>query len=285
MADFEYHAAQAKPGKKAAGRSKTQLIGAVSTVVLGLGFAVWAVQLVLRDTTEIPVIQAIQEPMRVEPTDPGGQTMAHQGLAVNEIRAGGTAAAAANQVVLAPEPVVLDESNRQAAPLPATPTNNLVAAPEPLQTASLSTSNLAESPVLQNVVPASVGGVIRSARPLQRPARVRQASASRPATAATQSTTFTSGLDVQVSDIPSGTRLVQLGAFDDPETARREWDRLYGTFGEYMQGKKRLVMKATSAGRDFYRLRVVGFNGPNETRQFCSVFLARNTACIPVVSR
>jgi hypothetical protein len=82
-----------------------------------------------------------------------------------------------------------------------------------------------------------------------------------------------------------GSRLVQLGAFDSEDQALSEWDRLYGSFGDYLEGKQRLIQKATSGGRDFYRLRVVGFDDGSDAQRFCSAFLARKSACIPVTAK
>ena len=87
------------------------------------------------------------------------------------------------------------------------------------------------------------------------------------------------------SNLPVGTRLVQLGALDSPETARKQWDRLAAKFGDYMQGKDRVIMKATSGGRSFYRLRAVGFTDLSDARRFCSALVAEGADCIPVVTR
>ncbi len=39
-----------------------------------------------------------------------------------------------------------------------------------------------------------------------------------------------------------------------------EWDRLEGRFGDYLDGKDRVIQKAKSGGRTFYRLRAMGFD-------------------------
>ena len=91
--------------------------------------------------------------------------------------------------------------------------------------------------------------------------------------------------DVDPSTIPAGTRLVQLGAFDSAEVAKTEWSRLQGRFADYLQGKSRVVQKAQSGGRTFYRLRAMGFEDLSAARQFCSALLAEKADCIPVVTR
>jgi len=91
--------------------------------------------------------------------------------------------------------------------------------------------------------------------------------------------------DVDAATIAPGTRLAQLGAYDSAEIAQKEWDRLYGRFGEYMEGKSRVIQKAQSGGRTFYRLRAMGFEDLSDARRFCSALLAEKAACIPVKVR
>ena len=90
-------------------------------------------------------------------------------------------------------------------------------------------------------------------------------------------------LDLDPATIPAGTRLVQLGAFDSPDVARREWDRLDVRFGDFLEGKQRVIQEATKAGRTFYRLRAHGFTDIDDARRFCSALVAQNAACIPVL--
>ena len=85
--------------------------------------------------------------------------------------------------------------------------------------------------------------------------------------------------------LPAGTRLVQLGAFDNEDQARGEWDRLAARFGDLMVGKSRVVQSAQSGGRTFYRLRAHGFDGEDDARRFCSALVAENAECIPVALR
>lgn len=89
--------------------------------------------------------------------------------------------------------------------------------------------------------------------------------------------------EIDPDAIPSGTRLAQLGAFDSAEVARAEWTRLEARFGDYLQDKSRVVQKAQSNGRTFYRLRAMGFVDLNDTRRFCSAFKAESVDCIPVL--
>ncbi|KZY02048.1 hypothetical protein A3721_20200 [Sulfitobacter sp. HI0023] len=91
--------------------------------------------------------------------------------------------------------------------------------------------------------------------------------------------------EVPADTIPKGTRLVQLGAFDSPEIAREQWDKLNRRFAVYLGSKDRVVQKATSGGRVFYRLRAMGFEDIADARRFCSALVSEKADCIPVVTR
>jgi hypothetical protein len=134
-----------------------------------------------------------------------------------------------------------------------------------------------EPPVAQAVLDAP--GLRLSVRPRPRPADI--SSLVQPASYTVPETRQ----EIDPSAIPSGTRLAQLGAFDSPEVARREWERLDSRFGSYLQDKSRVVQEAQSGGRTFYRLRVMGFVDLSDARRFCSALKAEGVDCIPVQVR
>ena len=109
MADIEYSDAVGGEYPPAGvGMSKViNGLGALISVSLVAGLAWWGYQLMVRDVTGVPVIRALEGPMRVAPDDPGGEAADYQGLAVNNIPAEGEAAPPADQVVLAPPPTSL----------------------------------------------------------------------------------------------------------------------------------------------------------------------------------
>jgi hypothetical protein len=92
-------------------------------------------------------------------------------------------------------------------------------------------------------------------------------------------------IDVDPATLPAGTRMAQLGAYESAEVARAEWDRIHAKFSDYLEGKQRVIQRAQSGGRTFYRLRAVGFDGLSDARRFCSALVAREADCIPVNSR
>jgi len=134
-------------------------------------------------------------------------------------------------------------------------------------------------------IPADIPGISRSPRPARRSsvdvASLMKLRNVQPVAA----TAPTASLDLDAESLTPGTRLVQLGAYDSADTARVEWDRIAARFATYMQGRQRVIQKTESGGRTFYRLRVAGFEGVSDSRRFCSVLLAENAACIPVIAR
>jgi len=135
------------------------------------------------------------------------------------------------------------------------------------------------------VIPASVAGVSRSPRPLVRPMKLDTTPAVASVELAAAQVSATPTPEVDPNTIAPGTRLAQLGAYESQEIAQKEWDRLYGRFTEYMDGKMRVIQKAESGGRTFYRLRAMGFDDLSDARRFCSALLAEKAACIPVKVR
>ena len=118
-------------------------------------------------------------------------------------------------------------------------------------------------------------------RPLVRPARFSPAPAS--GTAAVQPARGT--VDIDPKSLEVGTRLAQLGAYESAEVARSEWTRISAKFGEFFDDKARVVQRAESGGRIFYRLRAHGFEDLSDARRFCSALVAGNADCIPVTMR
>ncbi len=271
--------------------------GALLSVALIGGLTVWGYQLAMRDVSGVPVIRALEGPMRIQPDDPGGAQAAHQGLAVNSVAADGTAEAPADRLVLAPAPIDLNDDDLPRPSLAGSPdgTRLPVARPSEAEIASLA-DELADGVVPLSAaikpgtpaaagaaaIPASVAGVSRSPFPKPRP------SGDLAAEAVATSVALAGAAPAEEIDpgaIPAGTRLVQFGAFDSPEAARDEWAKLDTRFGDFLREKKRVVQEAVSGGKTFWRLRAMGFADINDARRFCSVLLAERQACIPVVTR
>lgn len=89
-------------------------LGAAVSVALVAGLGFWGYQLMVRDVTGVPVVRALEGPMRIAPDEPGGRDAEYQGLAVNNIAAQGETEAPANRLVLAPKPTAMTAEDQPA---------------------------------------------------------------------------------------------------------------------------------------------------------------------------
>lgn len=301
----------AKDAMKAAKVQRTvNLAGAVTSLALVVGLGVWGYKLAVRDVNGVPVIRALEGPMRIAPADPGGEIADNQGLAVNRVAAEGVAAPPPEKLVLAPRPVELAPEDTAGLGSEAMPELSEAAAPAAALTANADLA-LAAAPPTESANPTEVavdaalsealgeipgdvaeaddvtlteelaepvpeGAITTSPRPKLRPGARDVVAAPKAAVAVAAPN------EIDPATIPAGTRLVQFGTFDTAEEARAEWVRLSGQFGELMAEKSMVVQPAESGGRTFYRLRAHGFDGEDDARRFCSAFVSENAICIPV---
>ena len=313
MADISVEPGQAfadrsarMPGRAAA---LVQLAGGVVSLALLIGVAVWGTKMVIRDVSGVPVVRPLAEgPMRVAPENPGGAVTPHSGLSVNTIAADGAAAAPEDTLVLAPAGVDLAAEDLEVTPTAeagevrgtdvavpvaaAAPGEGPLSADEILELADRIAAEAGEAPLAPPgqaaaepaaaepaaapaIIPASVPGVSRSLRPVARSRIVPAAATTQEAPAA----------PTVVRDLPAGTKLVQLGAFESPDHAMAEWRRLTVRFRELLTTRDPVVQEAQSGGRTFYRLRTGGFADLADARRLCSALVAADAPCIPVVVR
>ncbi len=324
----------------------TNVAGAVASVALVIGVGIWGYKLMVRDVSGIPVVRAMEGEMRVRPDNPGGDLAQHQGLAVNQVAADGGAAAPADRLVLAPQPVELTEEDmpmddqavaivqqaiadqaRDAAsqtPVETVPAVDPARVAAAAETGSvedlvavlteglepLEQTGIAGGPevVVQAAATAPIDaalleapGVKTSIRPRLRPVRPVRAVQAEPAVATTAQASLAATRPQQrraqplaatpqpasfdPNNLPAGTRLVQLGAYDSIDIAQVEWAKFSARFADLMVGKKQIVQEASSGGRNFYRLRAMGFDDLSAARRFCSALVAEGADCIPVVTR
>lgn len=135
MAETDYAQGAAPVPERANISTLVNVAGAVMSLALMAGVGVWGYKLLSRDVTGVPVVRAVEGPMRIAPDDPGGRPADHQGLAVNDVAAQGSAAAPADRLVLAPQPVrLMDEDQPQTGQAPTEPTVIATSLPAPSQT-------------------------------------------------------------------------------------------------------------------------------------------------------
>jgi SPOR domain len=293
---------------------KVNIAGALTSLALVVGLGIWGYKLAVRDVNGVPVIQAMDGPMRIAPESPGGEIADHQGLAVNMVAEVGMAAPMPEKLVLAPRPVELTEDDlaglggqmqpgleEASAPtglLTANPDLALAATPltesaDPTEVAveAALAEALGEATVVTEAEPgpelvpellperiedlAPEGAIVTSIRPKARPG-------SRIETVAQATAAVPAANEVDPASIAPGTRLVQFDTYDTADEARVAWAVLQGRYGELMVDKALVVQPAESGGRTFYRLRGHGFDGEDDARRFCSAIVAQGGRCIPV---
>ena len=290
------------------------LAGAACSVALLIGLGAWGYKLAVRDVTGIPVIRAIEGPLRMAPAVAGGDVAANQGLSVNAIAAAGTAMPLPETLVLAPQSIGL--SDEDVAGLAVSASSSLQDAvadeemtvsqeilsdgalePLTLDAASLDIADETQPMTEADAVAAALAvalsdettdtdvsaepAVQRSTRPMARPANL----TSGDQTANVELAAVTSIGAVDGATVAAGTQLVQFGAFEDDATAQAEWDNLQSRFVELLSGKSPVVQTAQSGGKTFYRLRATGFADQDDARRFCAALLAESASCVPVLQR
>lgn len=275
---------------------KSVSAAALSVGVFGSLFY-WGYSISTLDPSKIPVIRKAEGLARIAPEDAGGETAQHQGLAVNEVQSLGSAGETAMRVVLAPAPELLTDEDlpamqlvRSDASQSSIATNTSYSGTEPKHVTAPAKSPTAQTEqTVDAIVTAAIDPatatkavpepvVITGLRPRLRPTKLKipKAAAPKPQVVAEPKLMET---------VPTGTKLVQLGAYDNFDVAKSEWKKLIAKHSDLLGGKTQLVQKATSGGRQFYRLRAVGFKNADASRSLCSALIARGTACIPVTAR
>lgn len=314
-------------------RMAAYLGGAVSLALLA-GAATWGVQLVRRDVSGIPVVRALEGPMRNPPADPGGEIADHTGLSVDNVLGTGLAAPAEAALRLAPQetplsPADLTAPDEQASPavapvqvaasaempelqsddevqaivdeilanagaLPlssAMPAAPAIAGPEPSPVAADADPNAVTITINGNPVQTRRASGAPSAPELTAPAASPLAVASAPRPKLRPSDLAAPRPQVApqnapiAQQIPAGTALIQLGAYDSQTVAEAQWAVFLSNFPQLLGGKQHFVQRATSGGKIFYRLRLRGFADMAEARRLCSALKAQQVDCIPAVAR
>ncbi len=276
--------------------------GAALSLALLAGLGLWSWQLMVRDVSGVPVVRALEGPMRVAPEDVGGQQAQYQGLSVNQIAAGAPGDAG-GEIVLAPPPVSLRDED---APLgsAANVTSEAAATPPPQRDAALVEAawrpETASAPAESAAVPPPPGSVTaleQSPRPPVRPAGLRRPAGTTDNAAPDEDIAMAvassvaarigprGGREVDPASLRPGMRLVQLGTFPSEEAARDAWSTLSQRFRPYLDEYGRVIEAAHSGGSVFYRLRAHGFENEAEARGFCAILIDQNADCIPVLLR
>ena len=268
----------AAAGTGSLGRMLNRL-GALASMALAGGLTVWGCQMAVRDATGVPVVRAPIGPMRVAPQDPGGRQAAHQGLSVNAISAGGDAPPAASRLILAPPPQDLVEEDL--------PQALLEGGGSPFG----ATSDTVYDEAVAEALAAGTGATVvweGDGRPLTEAEAESGASLPELAMPAPVPAPRPRDGSVAYGDAAlSGAHadvawLAQFGAFDSPEAARAEWEKLEELHGDSIEGRTRVISRDSEDGRIFYRLRAAGFESADDAGRFCAAFADAGRSCLPV---
>ena len=270
------------------------IVGAVISLAVFVGIVTWGAKTVLRDSSGVPVVRALEGPARVAPEDPGGLLVAHQGLTVNEVAGSQITGAVDDPLQLAPRPINLQAEDQPIQPLvdreiatAAAPAAVVLPEPEMDAAEALIIDETAESlaamlaagtdmaPVKElasAVIPASaVGGPIQSLRPRLRPFAV-----------FTRQTPRVAPRNIPAAQIVRGAPMAQLGAFGSAAIAEQAWADLSERHGDYLVGKPHVILQAAVGGGTIYRLRVHGFENQEEARRLCTALNRQNAECYSV---
>ena len=299
---------------KRAGSGLFHWIVAGGSIAALAGAVYFGLQLIERDPSKVPVIKAMTGPSRIAPETPGGEIADHLGLAVNKIQTGTGIDDEADRVSLAPEqhsltveetetelavrdvePVVEDTALTVEDVEPTEPPEVAAVEPEPgREIVPLSDDDaaaaIAEALALatQSADPAASETPAAAVyQPRLRPSDLNtdvQVAAVIPV-ATTPEPTSDPAFSNRISEVPVGTKLVQLGAYDSEAQALSEWKKLMGKHSDFLAQKKMLIQPVVSGGRQLYRLRAVGFDGRDAAKGFCTALNARGVACFALTAR
>lgn len=279
--------------------------GAALSFFLLAGAIGWSYQLIVRDINQIPIVRAQLGPLRVAPDDPGGLTAANQGLSVTQL-AVNEKPLLSNEIHLAPAAEILnaehlalqvtedvksnpDDGTFEIKEVNAENSINLTEVSNEIEVNTSSKKEVVLSKVafsqkkieIENAVSLALSitddsvNSLTLLRPKIRPMISRR----------NNKTTGDQVVNIEpISNLPIGSAVVQLGAFENKNLAKVEWQRFEKLLGSILFSKKMIVQKAESGGKIFYRLRASGFDDISDARQFCSAISDR-VACIPVVTR
>lgn len=306
--------ASANDGEPAGFAARAMLwFGAALSVAMVAGVVYWAYSLGQRDASDVPVIRALEGLPRERPVDAGGAQVPNQGLAVNEVLAGTESADPAQSAALAPEtsglaaddqPVLPDleaqdsvspeaESGEVAplgqgsfAPQPAAPETSETAAdaapldfPRPLRRAPRAAASTEDS-----LLSAAIADALAQANSDIGDAAPGIPSDAAP-TAGTPTESAAASATGDLRDVPIGTRMVQLGAFDTETDAAGQWQTLAAAHPQLFATMTRYIERRQAGGRVFFRLRALGFDDLEQARAMCAALLAREVQCITVTAR
>ena len=282
-----------------------KIIGAVISLIVFLGMIGWGAKMISRDSLGAPVVHALDGPMRISPEDPGGVIVSHQGLTVNEVASSQKKLPLKDRLRLAPRAIKLQAEDQPISSLLASVV--LLKASRPLRpTLQGNLDSEIEFPI-ENVNGDSISKILLP--PISPVLKINPEvlTTEKDLFAVSSLVNLPSGLGPKRSPRPrirslaSSVSLVhksvtiaprvtsqskpmaQLGAFSSKTIAMQEWLNLLQRHGDYLTGKKHIILKAEVGDGTIYRLRVHGFSDLAAARRLCKALNGQNAECYSIM--
>ncbi len=264
---------------------------AASLIVLaGFAGAVWYAYtwgLEEGSRTELPLVQAQDQPIKVKPDDPGGLKVPNQDALVMNQDGSGEETVRVERLLPEPEtpqPPTPREDSTQGGPVgeaqeqaagdtPAEPSSE--GAAESGASAAANTQ-LAEAPLPSSGQPA----IDQS-----QPGRVTASPGSDPAansagTTQTAQTSTTAKEPGQGPGLKKGDNVIQLASVASSEAAQREWARLQKVFPDLLGDMQLAIQKVTVKGKEYHRMQTGPFPNRATAQDMCAQLKAQKQACL-----
>ena len=275
--------------------SYVNIVGSVISLAVFVGIFGWGMQTIFRDSSGVPVVRALDGPVRIAPEVPGGVLASHQGLTVNEVSSSQIHVALEDRLQLAPRPINLMAEDQPMVMLLVNsaekPSLNLVSlealdATDDMPTINETPKGLGEvlsssTPIIPNVSDSRMTGLTNAAASIGSGPAI----SLRPRVRSTVIVLKQSLAQVVATQqvILQGAPMAQLGAFGSKEMAMQAWTSLSQRHGDYLVGKQHVILEATVGGTIIYRLRVHGFASLADSRRICTALISQNAECYSVL--
>jgi hypothetical protein len=276
------------------------IVGACISFIVFIGVLGWGARTLMRDSSGVPVVRALEGPTRVSPSEPGGVPASHQGLTVNQVSSSQKNLFIDESLQLAPAPINLKLEDipigtviiqEVAEPIKYKKIEALLAGALIInsngdkeivdQLASMLAATSLGSPT-DNLINKDNTIKILS---MTKASNVQLNASFRPKLRSNflVKTLLDSNIIAGDGKIPLGTQMVQLGAYTDKQAASQAWKDLSAHHSDYFIGKANVILTGKIADQEIYRLRVYGFKDIAESRRLCTALRGQNTECYPVV--
>jgi hypothetical protein len=290
-------------------------LGALAALAVGGAVLWWGWGLITRDIDDIPVVRALDGPMKRRPENPGGMTLDTTDLSINSMLTG----EGAGDVALAPaaeRPVAEDLPASRLPVIGAAPAGTAALGPFEARAPGIAAQLKGQAAAREaaafaadqqaaaqidalarlavETAPAPEDEILTPADPVDPPdvgaaaPRMAPVSPARPEPTArlqaeqVAATEAAAAAAAPPKALSTGDAAVQLGAYNSAEVAESQWARQMRRNEDLMRSHVHAVTTVKSGGRTLYRLRVGPLGSLDDARNLCEALKARGDACNPV---